>query len=1253
MTRRISSLLLTAALALTAAGSGGQDGAARRFVYVGDVDLAPFDYLDKDGRPTGFSVDLIRALAADAGVEVDIRLGEWNTVRAEFEAGGADLISMSYSEERAREYLWLARTWTVQQSLLFRPRSGSYPTGMDDLAGESLAVQDRSLVAEMLLALPPPRPSVVTVAAQAETLRLLEDGVVTGVGGGSLVLRVAAGKMGMGNFVELPLRTVPYGLVARRGRAAELSWVSASMARLRDLGTLDALAEKYLVNPAPPRTWWSYRYWALSIVVLTLLGGAGAIFWNRALVRSVRWRTEQMERAKARGEALMHSLAANEKRFQDFMTLGSEGIARAEVSPPMGVERPEAEQIAHILASTRLAECNRAFTPMIRAEDPANLVGLGLTDLVPQADLEAVLPLFIRRGYRLVGIETRRVAHDGSVFWISSNAVGVVEDNALKAIWLTQRDVTEMKKIEKDLRVRGRILEAVAFSSARLLEPGDWKEHVAEVLGRLGEAVGAGCAFISENVVSNEGALLSALRQEWTAPGVAALSSEPLFRELPWPEKGPVRPLLEQRRTVPILVRDLAPAGKELLDRMGLKSVLVVPVFVHEQWWGMLGFGDLTTERKWSDVEIEALETAGIAIGATLLREQVEAVVHASEQKHRDIVAFAPAGIYQTTREGTLVMANVQFARLLGYDKAEEVIGLNFARDLYLNEGDRERFIQDYLSHGRARRVEVRLRRRDGTLFWAELSAHGIEDPSGKLLFFEGFLQDVTAAKDAADELQASEERYRLLFDGNPVPMLVFDIETLALLAANDAAVAQYGYTREELLGLTLAALATPEDLALPPFAERQREPRPELVRVGLRPQVRKDGSIIEVDITSLAIDFAGKRARLLLNRDVTAERKAEVERERLGLAIERAAEEWHRTFDSVDLAILVLDREGRLKRVNRPALDLLGPDFATVLDRTLDELAAPEPWKSAARIVDSVRSTKEGTHGRALDPAARRTWELTAHLAQAGPEGEERVILVVRDISRLVELQQSLRHSEMMSAMGSLVAGVAHEVRNPLFSISATVDALESELGDQQEYVELTGLLRSQVNRLRQLMRDLLDYGKPPVLRFAPVHSREVVRRAARACARIATERGVHIVEEVPEGMPPIQVDSSRLEQVFQNLLANAIQHSPKDATVRIVARLGVDGAPEFRVEDEGPGLPTMDMAELFAPFFTRRKGGTGLGLPVVQRIVEAHGGRVAAENRTGGGAVFTVTLPSRVAEKPEQRIQNRNEERTEGEHG
>ena len=207
----------------------------------------------------------------------------------------------------------------------------------------------------------------------------------------------------------------------------------------------------------------------------------------------------------------------------------------------------------------------------------------------------------------------------------------------------------------------------------------------------------------------------------------------------------------------------------------------------------------------------------------------------------------------------------------------------------------------------------------------------------------------------------------------------------------------------------------------------------------------------------------------------------------------------------------------------------------------------------------------------------------------------------------------------------------MAHEVRNPLFSISAAFDALEVELGDREDYAEWAKLLRLQVVRLSQLMQDLLDYGKPTVLNPTAVDPREAVRRAVHSCASLARERGVALAEEVFPEIPRLEMDARRMEQVFENLIANAIQHSPRGGRVRVAARPGPapDAHVEFTVEDEGTGLAEIDIPHLFEPFFSRRKGGTGLGLSIVQRIVEAHRGRVVAANRTAGGAVFAVSLP------------------------
>lgn len=358
-------------------------------------------------------------------------------------------------------------------------------------------------------------------------------------------------------------------------------------------------------------------------------------------------------------------------------------------------------------------------------------------------------------------------------------------------------------------------------------------------------------------------------------------------------------------------------------------------------------------------------------------------------------------------------------------------------------------------------------------------------------------------------ELRASEERYRLLFEGNPVPMLVYDLETLRFLAANLSALDQYGYEAAELLRLGLPDVAVPDDEKLREFLAERFDPRPPVAHVGRRQQRRRDGTLFDIDLTTLAIVFDGRPARLMLVRDVTSELRAQAEQERL---------------------------------------------------------------------------------------------------------------------------QESLRRSETMAAMGTLLAGVAHEVRNPLFSISATVDALEGDFADRPDFAEYGELLRSQVARLTRLMRDLLDYGKPSTLSLADVQPAEPVRRAIRSCSRLAHSRGVELSEDVSAGLPPLALDTARMEQVLENLLANAVQHSPRGARVKLVARLtepGPNAAVAFQIEDEGPGIAVGDLSRLFEPFFSRRKGGTGLGLPIVRRIVEAHGGEVWAANRAQGGAVFTVTMP------------------------
>jgi signal transduction histidine kinase len=231
----------------------------------------------------------------------------------------------------------------------------------------------------------------------------------------------------------------------------------------------------------------------------------------------------------------------------------------------------------------------------------------------------------------------------------------------------------------------------------------------------------------------------------------------------------------------------------------------------------------------------------------------------------------------------------------------------------------------------------------------------------------------------------------------------------------------------------------------------------------------------------------------------------------------------------------------------------------------------------------------------------------------------------------RYAELEE-LRRTEKMAVMGALVAGVAHEVRNPLFGISAMLDAYDEEL--RAEHLgEFSDRIREQVARLTHLMTELLEFGKPVRVTKVPGTLPDLMDEVIANRMDLANESGVTLRTMVDGDLPSMAMDRSRLRQVFDNLIDNAIQHSPSGGTVTLSAKEARRAGQrwiEVCVEDEGHGFNADDLAHVFEPFFTRRERGIGLGLPIVQRIVDEHSGHVSAANREEGGAVITVCLPA-----------------------
>ncbi len=226
-----------------------------------------------------------------------------------------------------------------------------------------------------------------------------------------------------------------------------------------------------------------------------------------------------------------------------------------------------------------------------------------------------------------------------------------------------------------------------------------------------------------------------------------------------------------------------------------------------------------------------------------------------------------------------------------------------------------------------------------------------------------------------------------------------------------------------------------------------------------------------------------------------------------------------------------------------------------------------------------------------------------------------------------LEESQAQVLHQEKMAAFGLLAAGIAHEVGNPLTSISGIVQMLERRDPDEYTRTKLA-LVTGQLARIQNILRELITFSRPASDLSGRVSTREVIEEALGIAKYYKGGKNRNIVSHVPDDLPAIVGVRDQLVQVIFNLVLNAIDATGKGGSIVVKAQREGDRV-EWTVADDGIGIDPSVQARLFRPYFTTKKQGTGLGLFVIRRIVDAHGGTVGVESESGKGTTFVVSLP------------------------
>lgn len=249
----------------------------------------------------------------------------------------------------------------------------------------------------------------------------------------------------------------------------------------------------------------------------------------------------------------------------------------------------------------------------------------------------------------------------------------------------------------------------------------------------------------------------------------------------------------------------------------------------------------------------------------------------------------------------------------------------------------------------------------------------------------------------------------------------------------------------------------------------------------------------------------------------------------------------------------------------------------------------------------------------------ARRSQAVAAQLEQAN--------------RNLRAAEAAVRRSDRLAALGQLTAGLAHELRNPLGTIRASAEMLVKNVADENEIGrELAGFIATEVDRTNSLITRFLDFARPLKLRLEETDVSTVIDAAITELGRHAPPLPISIHRNYSLDVPRAYLDAELLQRVVYNLLTNAAQATPNDGAVTVKTRLR-DELIEISVIDRGSGIEKKDLENIFNPFFTTKSDGVGLGLAIVSKIVDEHGGRIAVESQPGQGSVFRVYLPVRHA--------------------
>jgi PAS domain S-box-containing protein len=661
-------------------------------------------------------------------------------------------------------------------------------------------------------------------------------------------------------------------------------------------------------------------------------------------------------------------------------------------------------------------------------------------------------------------------------------------------------------------------------------------------------------------------------------------------------------------------------------------------------------------------------------------------MLHSEQERWQVLMEANHDGLFDANLLSGKVFYSPRWKAMLGYGPEELDSCMETWRQR-IHPEDRQRVdsnLDCYLGNREgALEIEYRLRHRDGSWRWILARKQAVWDRDGRPVRLVGSHSDFTVRKQAEEKLRASENRYRELFEQNPLPSWIYRIQDLRILDVNQAAINHYGWTRDEFLGLSVASIRIPEEVdAIEAYLHESAVTNPPKKPWRHR---RSHKSTIWVELSGQEIEAFGCPARVIMANDVTAHVEAETqiqrENEKMeGLVGQRTAElqksdaKWRVLVEALPQLVWTATPDGLVDYMSSQWADYTGAATTALLGRgwlqtvhaddhlrvgaairTALEVGASLEFETRIRAQDGRYRwfTTRGRPLRATEGGPIAQWLGTCTDIDDQKRGEERLEAAVTE--RTVALAEALDRAECAArAKSEFLAVMSHEIRTPMNGVIGIAHLLaDTPLTAEQHH--FLDMISSSGQALLAIVNDILDFSKieAGVMKLENVEFdlKTVLEESLELVALTAAAKDLRLSLELVETVPFNLVgDVGRLRQILLNILSNAVKFTAQGSVSVSVWR---EPAPDkvvmlrFSVRDTGIGLSPEQQGGLFQAFTqadsstTRRFGGAGLGLGIAKRLVELMGGTIGVSSQLGTGSTFwfNVCLMPATATPPQFR--------------